>query len=76
MLLDRIVQLREAQQHIEESSALIERQWQLIHELDRNGHDLTSARIVLDSMLLSHSLLEESAVRIREKIKAENLPAR
>ena len=73
MLLDRMVELAMIQQRIEESAALIERQREVVLKSDHNGDDTISAQIVLDSLVLSHSLLEEDLTRLRRKIGLDAL---
>jgi len=53
--LDCMIELPEAERRVAESNALIERQHQLIEELGYGGHDITSAQIVFDSLLVSRS---------------------
>jgi hypothetical protein len=57
--------LAEAERRLLEISVLIERQRQLIKELELDGHDLTSAQIVLDSLLISRSLYVQARYRVR-----------
>jgi hypothetical protein len=57
--------LAEAERRVPEVNALIDRQRQLIEELEQHGVDLTSAKIVLDSLLLSLSLSVQDRHRLR-----------
>jgi len=72
MLLDRMVEIALMQQRIEESAVLIERQRELVERSTRDGSHPISAQIMLDSLLLSHALLEESLNRLREKIGVDS----
>ena len=61
----RAAQLAEAERRVPEVNALIDRQRQHIEELDQHGIDLTSAKIVLDSLLVSLSLYVQNRHRLR-----------
>ena len=53
MLIDRVIEVLEAERRVAECNALIEHQRQLIEQLGNEGRDITSAQIVFDSLLLS-----------------------
>jgi hypothetical protein len=67
-------ELLEAERRVVESNALIEYQRHLIDELAYDGHDITSAQIVLDSLLVSLSLQVQDRHRLRAmlNVKAAN----
>lgn len=58
--------LEETQQLVPQISALIERQRELVEELYRHGQDVTSAKIVYDSLLVTLSLYVQLRHRLRE----------
>ena len=58
-------ELLEAEQRVAETNALIERQRQLIEDLGYDGHDITSAQIVFDSLCVSLSLHVQNRQRLR-----------
>lgn len=60
-----------AERRVSETLASIQCQRQLIEELERDGHDLTSARIVLDSLLVSLSLCLQDRHRRRVMLNAK-----
>ncbi|HMF22934.1 MAG TPA: hypothetical protein VKG24_12510 [Pseudolabrys sp.] len=64
------VQLAEAERRVPEVNALIDRQRQVIEELDLHGIDLTSAKIVLDSLLVSLSLYVQHRHRLRARMNS------
>jgi hypothetical protein len=57
--------LAEAERRVPEVNALIDRQRRLIEDLELHGTDLTSAKIVLDSLLVSLSLYVQDRHRLR-----------
>jgi len=57
--------LAEAERRVPEVNALIDRQRQLIEDLELHGIDLTSAKIVLDSLLVSLSLYVQDRHQLR-----------
>jgi hypothetical protein len=61
----RATELAEAERRVPEVNALIDRQRQRIEELEQLGDDLTSAKIVLDSLLVSLSLYVRDRHRLR-----------
>ena len=61
----KAAQLAEAERRVPEVNALIDRQRQLIEDLELHGVDLTSAKIVLDSLLVSLSLYVQDRHRLR-----------
>ena len=66
-----MVELLEAERRIVESNALIEYQRQLIEELAYEGHDITSAHIVFDSLLVSLSLHLQDRHRLRAMLNVK-----
>jgi hypothetical protein len=58
--------LAEAERRVPEVNALIDRQRQLIEDLELHGTDLTSAKIVLESLVVSLSLY----VQVRHRLRA------
>jgi hypothetical protein len=64
-VFDRMIKLLEAERRVAESNALIERQRQLIEKLGYDSHDITSAQIVFDSLLVSLSLHVQHRHRLR-----------
>jgi hypothetical protein len=64
-------ELLEAVRRVAEIHALIERQRQLIEELGYEGHDITSAQIVLDSLLVSLSLHLQDRHRLRATLNVK-----
>jgi hypothetical protein len=59
------IQLAEAERRVPEVNALIDRQRELIEQLHQQGVDLTSAKIVLDSLIVSLSLYVQDRHRLR-----------
>ena len=57
--------LAEAERRVPEINALIDRQRELIEELEQHGIDLTSAKIVLDSLIVTLSLYVQDRHRLR-----------
>jgi hypothetical protein len=62
--------LAEAERRVPEVNALIDRQRQLIEELELHGTDLTSAKIVLESLLVSLSLYVQDRHRLRATLNS------
>jgi hypothetical protein len=62
-------ELAEVEGRVPEINALIDRQRELIEELEQHGIDLTSAKIVLDSLLVSLSLSVKDRHRLRTMLK-------
>ena len=58
-------ELLEAERRVAECNAVIECQRQLINELSYDGHDIASAQIVFDSLLVSLSLHVQDRQRLR-----------
>ena len=52
-MLDRMIEVLEAERRVAECNALIEHQRQLIEQLGNEGRDITSAQIVFNSLLVS-----------------------
>lgn len=65
---NKSAQLAEAERRVPEVNALIDRQRQLIEDLELHGIDLTSAKIVLDSLLVSLSLYVQSRHQLRRTL--------
>jgi hypothetical protein len=66
-----VSELAEAERRVPEINTLIERQRQLIEELERDGHDLTSAKIIFDSLRVSLSLYIHDRHRVRCHVEPE-----
>ncbi len=66
-----MIELLEAEQHVAESNALIERQRHLIEKLVDEGYDITSAQIVFDSLIVSLSLHLKNRHRLRAMLNAK-----
>jgi hypothetical protein len=58
-------ELAEAERRVPEINVLIDRQRQLIDELEQRGVDHTSAKIVLDSLTVTLSLYVQDRHRLR-----------
>ena len=58
-------ELAVAELQVPEINACVDRQRQLIEQLAAEGHDITSAQIVLDSLLISLFLAAEDRHRLR-----------
>ena len=67
-----MIELLETEWHIAESHILIERQRRLIEELGLAGHDVSSAQIVFDSLLVSLSLHLRDRHLLFERRRAKN----
>ena len=72
---DGAYDLAEAERRVSETLASIQCQRQLIEELKRDGHDLTSARIVLDSLLVSLALCLQDRHRRHIMLNAKGAEA-
>jgi hypothetical protein len=57
--------LAEAERRVSEMNAFIDMQRQQMEELGAEGHDITSAQIILDSLMISLYLSVESRHRLR-----------
>jgi len=68
---DRMIELLEAERRVAETNALIERQRQLIEELGYEGHDITSAQIVFDSLCASLYLQVQDRHRLRAMLNVK-----
>jgi hypothetical protein len=66
-----MIELLEAERRVAETNALIERQRQLIEELGYEGHDITSAQIVFDSLCVSLSLQVQDRHRLRAMLNVK-----
>jgi hypothetical protein len=66
-----MIELLVAERRVVESNALIEYQRQLIEEQAFEGHDITSAQIVFDSLLVSLSLHLQDRHRLRAVLNVE-----
>ena len=75
MLLDRIVEIATMQRHMEDTVAHIERQREIVRKASGDNEHATSAQIVLDSLVISHSLLEQDLQRVRQAIGLGEAPA-
>jgi hypothetical protein len=59
------IELAEAERRVPEINALIDRQRELIEQLEQQGVDLTSAKIVFESLVVSLSLYVKNRHRLR-----------
>jgi hypothetical protein len=66
-----MIKLLEAERRVAETNSLIERQRQLIEELGYEGHDITSAQIVFDSLCVSLSLQVQDRHRLRAMLNVK-----
>ena len=64
-------QLLEADRRVADTNARIECQRQLIEQLGHEGHDITSAQIVFDSLCVSLSLQVQDRHRLRAMLNAK-----
>jgi hypothetical protein len=75
---DVMTELEDAERRVSEMNACIDRQRQHLEELAAEGHDITSAQIILDSLLISLYLSVESRHRLRamlDRRKSKNSAA-
>ena len=63
--LDKLNKLAEAEYRVPEINARVDEQRQIIESLSVDGQDLTSAKIVLDSLLRSFFLCVQERQRLR-----------
>jgi uncharacterized membrane protein YfcA len=68
---DRVIDFVEAEWHVAETNAHIERQRQLIEKLGYEGQDITSAQIVFDSLCVSRSLHLQHRYRLRAMLNVK-----
>ena len=68
-------ELAEAERRVPEINALIDRQRELIEELEQHGIDLTSAKIVLDSLIVTLSLYVQDRHRLRITFRSSEASA-
>jgi len=66
-----MIRLLEAERHVAETHALIERQRRLIEELASEGHSITSEHIVFDSLCVSLSLHVQNRNRLRTQLNVK-----
>jgi hypothetical protein len=71
----RVSELAEAECRVPEINSLIDHQREFIEELERKGVDLVSAKIVLDSLLVSLSLSVSERHRLRSILGAQRAEA-
>ena len=64
-LLEKLSKLVEAEYLVPEINARIDEQRQVVENLATQGHDITSAKIVLDSLLMSLFLCVQERQRLR-----------
>ena len=64
-LLEKLSKLVEAEHLVPEINARIDEQRQVVENLATQGHDITSAKIVLDSLLMSLFLCVQERQRLR-----------
>ena len=67
-----LTELAVAERRVPEINAHVDRQRQLIERLAREGNDITSAEIMLDSLLLSLFLAAEERHRLRAMLNAKS----
>ena len=63
--LDKLNKLAEAEYRVPEINARVDEQRRIIESLSVDGQDLTSAKIVLDSLLRSFFLCVQERQRLR-----------
>jgi hypothetical protein len=68
--LDLLSELAEAEYRVPEINARIDQQRELTENLADEGQDVTSAKIVLDSLLISLFLCVEHRQRLRSILNA------
>jgi hypothetical protein len=66
-----MIELLEAERRVIENNGLIERQRTLIEKLTSEGHDITSAQIIFDSLCVSLSLHLQDRHRLRAMLNAK-----
>jgi hypothetical protein len=72
---DAMTELADAECRVSEMNACIDRQRQHMEELAAEGHDITSAQIILDSLLISLYLSVESRHRLRTMLDSRKSKA-
>ena len=65
-----MIELHEAERRVAENNGLIDRQRRLIEDLAYEGHDITSAQIIFDSLCVSLSLHLQDRHRLRATLNA------
>ena len=68
-------ELAEAERRVPEINALIDHQRELIEKLAGHGLDITSAKIIFDSLLVSLSLCVQDRARLRSLLNARRAEA-
>jgi hypothetical protein len=68
-------ELAEAERLVPEINALIDHQRELIEKLAEHGFDITSAKIIFDSLLVSLSLYVQDRHRLRSLLNARRAEA-
>ena len=63
--LEKLGKLVQAEYLVPEINACIDEQRQVVENLATQGHDITSAKIVLDSLLMSFFLCVQERQRLR-----------
>ena len=66
-----VAEMMQAERRVAETHALVERQRQLIEKLGYEGHDITSAQIVFDSLCVSLSLQVQDRHRLRATLNVK-----
>ena len=66
-----MIELLEAERRVVENNGLIERQRRLIEKLAYEGHDITSAQIIFDSLCVSLSLHLQDRHRLRAMLNSK-----
>jgi hypothetical protein len=73
--LDALAELAEAEYRVPEINAQIDAQRRLIEALAFEGHEITSAQLVLDSLLTSLFLCIEERQRLRSILNTKDAEA-
>jgi len=69
--MDRAIQLQhhaEAERHVAEGRAHVARQREIVLQLERDGHDTTEARKLLDTFEVTQRAHEEHLANIKAKL--------
>ena len=60
--------LAQAERHVAIGREVIQRQRQIVFELERDGHDATQAHFLLATFLMTQAAHEEDVVRRRQEL--------
>jgi hypothetical protein len=69
-------ELADIERRVLEINARIDVQRQIIEESEQRGYDVTSSKIVLESLLVSLSLSERACQRLRSMLNANSAEVR